>query len=81
MSLLTDCESKENSFSTRKQLSVTTPFWMDTVCKLHYNDFQKLASIYGVVSLNASNADIKMAVCCYFCSLHCTLVKLCCSVL
>jgi len=36
--------------------------------KLHYNDFQKLASTYSISCLDASNTDIQMAIWCHFSS-------------
>ena len=35
---------------------------LGAMCKLYYNDLQKLASTYLISSLNASNTDIKMAI-------------------
>jgi len=41
---------------------------LGAMCKLYYNDLQKLASIYSISSLNAGNTDIKMAIWCHFIS-------------
>ena len=37
---------------------------LGTMCKLYYNDLQKLASTYSISSLNVGITDIKMAIWC-----------------
>jgi len=58
---VTACGSKENSFFLQITAS-SRNIVLGAMCKLYYNDLQKLVSTYLISSLNASNTDIKMAI-------------------
>jgi len=60
---VTACGS--NEFFLQKKTASSRNTVLAAMSKLHYNDFQKLASTYSTSCLNASNTDIQMAIWCH----------------
>ena len=49
-------------FFLQKKTAYSRNTVLAAMSKVHYNDFQKLASTYSTSCLNASNTDIQMAI-------------------
>ena len=62
------CLLIKGKFFFYKETAPSRNIVLGAMCKVYYNDLQKLASTYSISNLNDGNNDIKMAIWCHFTS-------------